>query len=49
MTKINDHNKAKRKMKERKGPFELFGLSYRYGLPFINIFLFSYCCGFTYF
>ena len=29
--------------------FALSRLSYRYGLSFDNIFLFSYCCSFAYF
>ena len=43
--------KKKKKIKKKKStlpPFALFRLSYRYGLPFVNIFLFS-CCSFDYF
>ena len=54
MAKGNDHNKKEKKENKKKKrttlpPFTLFRLSCRYGLPFVYIFLFSYCCGITYF
>ena len=51
--KIDEQNMLKqRKLKKKKQkstlpPFALFGLSCRYGFPFVNIFLVSYCCRFT--
>ena len=38
-----------RREKNTLPPFALFRLTYRYGLLFVNIFLFSYCCSFAYF
>ena len=57
---INKTKKRKitKKMKNKKitnppppppAIFALSRLSYRYGLSFDNIFLFSYCCSFDYF
>ena len=55
MKKIKITKKMKNKKIKNPPPppppaiFTLFRLSYRYGLPFDNIFLFFYCCSFAYF
>ena len=43
------NNTKNEKKKVTLLPFALFKLSYRNGLPFLIIILFSYCRGFTYF